>query len=93
MNLLKTELELVLNELRPLLNESLVLECKSLNTEQVLALFDKLEPMLKNINPECVNLLDDIRAVQGAEELVRYIEDYDFESAGRTLAGLIKKWK
>ena len=53
-------------------------------------LFDRLEPMLENINPECVNLLDELRNVSGTEVLVGQIEDYDFESAARTLASLKK---
>jgi len=46
--------------------------------------------MLENINPECVNLLDEIRAIPGAEELARQIEDYDFEAAAQTLEILTK---
>ena len=92
MNILKTELERVLEDLRPLLDEAEATEkLKQLNAEQVLALFDKLEPMLENINPESVNMIDDIRAVPGAEELARYMEDYDFGSAARALAELRKR--
>ena len=90
MNLLKTELESVLEELKPLLDEpqEAVLP---MSPQQIRALFEKLEPMLTDINPECVNLLDDIRAVPGAEELAGQIEDYDFESAAKTLAELKKR--
>ena len=91
LNLLKTELAHVLEELNPLLEESGE-GPRPLNIEQAMALFEKLEPMLENINPECVGLVDDIRAVAGAEELARQVEDYDFESASRTLAELKKKW-
>ena len=48
--------------------------------------------MLENINPECISLLDEIRAVPGTEALAREIEDYEFEPAVQTLAILKQKW-
>ena len=56
------------------------------------ALLETLAPMIENINPECVNLLDDVRAFPEMEELARHIENYDFESASRALAELKKDW-
>ncbi|MDR2531273.1 MAG: PAS domain S-box protein [Oscillospiraceae bacterium] len=95
MNLLESELEQVLNELRPLLseNEADVSKVKTLDTEQTIALFEKLEPMLENINPECVSLLKEIRMIPQAGKLAQQIEDYDFEEAATTLAELKKKWR
>ena len=93
MDLLQAELTLVIEELRPLLDEPAARESEPLNAEQILILFDQLEPLLENINPACMNLLDDINSIPGAEELARQIEDYDFESASRTLAELKKKWE
>jgi len=93
MNSLETELTAVLDELAPLLDESAAqINTGSPNSEQTRALFEKLESMLENINPECVNLLDEIRAVPGAEKLAQQIEDYDFESAAKTLAEFKKDW-
>ena len=89
-NLLKTELELVLDELKPLLDEPLE-SSRSMSAEQIQELFEKLEPMLERVNPECVNLLDDIRCVPDSEELASQIENYDFKSAARTLAELRKR--
>jgi ElaB/YqjD/DUF883 family membrane-anchored ribosome-binding protein len=88
MKSLKTELMQVLEELKPLLDESATQSKVELNAEQISALIEKIEPMLKNINPEVVNLLDDIRAIPGAEKLVCQIEDYDFEAAAQTLSEL-----
>jgi len=89
MRSLESEITAVLDELKPLLTGSAEKsEAKSMNAEQVRALFERLEPMLENINPECVSLLDEIRGIKGAEELARQIEDYDFESAAKTLAEL-----
>jgi hypothetical protein len=47
--------------------------------------------MLENINPECLGLLDDLRAVPGTEELVLRIENYDFDAAASALAELKKE--
>ncbi|MDR3020497.1 MAG: response regulator, partial [Treponema sp.] len=94
MDLLKTELTQVLEELRPLYDEHTARSVAgTLNTEQLPALFDKIKPMLENINPEVMNLLDDIRVIPGSEELVRQIEDYDFESAAETLVKLEKRYE
>ena len=92
MKILKSELEPVLEELRPLLDEEFAKSKKTLSFEQALAVFEKLEPLLEDLNSECMNLLDDVRSIAGAEELVRQIEDYEFELAAQTLAGLKKKW-
>jgi PAS domain S-box-containing protein len=89
---LETELSQVFGELSPLFDEPAREKTQFLNAEQVLALFEKLEPMLVNINPECAALLDDIRAVEGADELVQHIESYDFENAVRILMDLKKKF-
>jgi len=87
MNLLKNELASVLEKLKPLLDEP-EKKHESLTAEETLALINKLEPMLENINPECVNLLDEILAIPGTEELARQIEQYDFDAAIETLTGL-----
>ena len=93
MRSLEFELKAALEKLSPLLYEPAArTEPTDPNTEQVRVLFSKLEPMLETINPECVNLLDEIRTVPGTEELARQLEDYDFESAARTLAKIKKDW-
>ncbi|MCL2044566.1 MAG: ATP-binding protein [Treponema sp.] len=92
MNILKAELLSVLTELEQIFDESPVhREFKDLNAGEVLALFEKLQPMLENINPECIAMLDDIRVIPGSQDLVRQIENYDFEAAARTLSDLKKK--
>jgi HPt (histidine-containing phosphotransfer) domain-containing protein len=96
MGLLHSELERVLNELGPMLNnksETDVQEERILNAGQALALFERLKPMLENINPQCVNLLDEIREIPGTVKLVRQIEDYDFETAAETLAEITEEIK
>ncbi|MCL2031437.1 MAG: ATP-binding protein [Oscillospiraceae bacterium] len=95
MNRLKAELTPVLEELRPLLEEPEARQAPAspaLPAAQVQALFEKLGVMLQNINPECVMLLDELRAVPGTELLVRQVENYDFEAASGTLSELKEKW-
>ena len=91
MDILRTELEKVLEELKPLLDKPRE-AAKPLNNGQILALFDQLEPMLENINPRCTELLDDLRAVPETEELARQIEDYNFEAAIDILYILKRKY-
>ena len=91
MKILETKITSTLDELSGLLEEAPRRKAE-LSAEQTKELFEVLEEMLENINPESVNLIDDIRAVAGADELARQIENYDFETAKRTLAELKKKW-
>jgi CheY-like chemotaxis protein len=102
MNILKTELILVLDEFKPLLDENSTQDkSQTLTPEQITALFVKLKPMLENDNPECVDLLSTIRAVpdsgtetpehQLVNQLINQIENYNFKAAAGTLADLIKK--
>ncbi|MDR2964906.1 MAG: response regulator [Treponema sp.] len=94
MDILKNELTLVLEELKPLLSELKPQEIQEpMSTRQIQALFEKLEVMLKNINPESVNFIDELRTISGTEELASQIENYDFETAAETLARLKKRWK
>jgi CheY-like chemotaxis protein len=92
MNRLKIELLTVLDELKPLLDLTVIQHgSDNIDTGKTIAILEKLELMLENINPECVNMLDDIRNIPGTMELVRQIEDYDFETACQTLVELKKK--
>ncbi|MDR2543009.1 MAG: transporter substrate-binding domain-containing protein [Treponema sp.] len=97
--ILEEELGLVLDELRSLADKPATLfdepiiqnRINTLSDQQILALYEKLEPMLAKLNPECVELLDEIRSVPGTEELVKQIENYDFENAARILSDLKNK--
>jgi len=91
MDNLENEIAFVLNELNPLLDEpSQQTEASIMDAGQMRILFEKLEPMLESFNSECITLLDELRSVQGAGDLVRQIEDYDFESAVQTLVELMR---
>ncbi|MCL2055642.1 MAG: response regulator [Oscillospiraceae bacterium] len=91
MQSLEAQLSQVLDELLPLLDEPEE-KAQPLSGEQTLALFDTLGEMLENINPECVGLLSEVRAVPGTDELARMIEAYNFAGAARALDELRKEW-
>ena len=85
--ILKSELKLVLERLSPLLaGESLNKEAP--DEEKIRELFEKLESMLRSKNPECMNLLGEIRAVPGTEELARQIEEFEYKQAIAALSKL-----
>jgi len=89
LNLLKNELRVVLEELKPLIDEpEEKVEYRSVSDEQILELFEKLEPMLESRNSECLNMLDDIRTIRGLEDLALQIDNHNFKLAAQTLADL-----
>jgi PAS domain S-box-containing protein len=87
LNFLKAEFMLVVEEFKPLLSESTIIET-TLSAEQIFALLEKIEPMLENMNPEAADFLDDIRTIPDTDELVNQIENYDFDAAMITLTEL-----
>ncbi|MDR2532424.1 MAG: response regulator [Oscillospiraceae bacterium] len=89
---LDAELKLVLAELKPLLSE-FGKEGKSGSSEPgaVRDLLGRLETMLASNNPECMMLLDQLSAVPEAEELIGYVEDFEFKKAMQALDKLKKR--
>jgi hypothetical protein len=49
--------------------------------------------MLRSGNPECIRMIDKLRAVPGTGELIEQIEDFDFKPAVTTLVSFRQKWK
>jgi signal transduction histidine kinase/DNA-binding response OmpR family regulator len=94
LKLLETELTVALKELNLLLEETEIRkeeQAAALEQEQVRRLFDKLEPLLKGGNPECMNFIRDLQAVPGSELLIQQIEGFQFDMAYSTLAALRQK--
>ena len=82
----KNELEKVIEELKPLLAVPEPQEqAEPLSGEQIRELFNELEALLESRNTECMSLVDKIRAIPEAEELIWQIEDFDYEAALITL--------
>jgi CheY-like chemotaxis protein/nitrogen-specific signal transduction histidine kinase len=95
MTMLETELEAVLAELAPLQAESShpaeAVQGEQLDAQSALELFETLEPMLRMGSPESLMHIGLLRRIRGSEELIRHIEDFDFDQALVTLAGLKEK--
>ena len=92
MAMLKAELTPVIDEIRPLQNETEIREKpNALNREQTLALFAKLKPLLESDNTDCMDLLKDLRAVPEAQELSQKIENFDFKTASEILGELRRR--
>jgi CheY-like chemotaxis protein len=92
-NLLKAELIGVLDKLRPLLSDSAVTaNAPAMSDEQIKALLEKLEPMLKSKTPDCVELVDEIRGLPDSDELIQQIEEYNFRAALKIFTELKTKW-
>jgi CheY-like chemotaxis protein len=83
----KEQLDLLEDELKTVLEKYAELMVESQESRDVLSdiqtkeLLDKLEEMLENSNPECMNLIEDLQKIQGTEKLVEQLENFDFESA------------
>jgi len=91
---LQSEFDSFITELEPMLNNIRTQETiDPLSKKQTKELFDKLEVLLKDGNTGCLLLLDDVRNVPGADELVKNMETYDFNSAEQTLKELINQMK
>jgi signal transduction histidine kinase/CheY-like chemotaxis protein/HPt (histidine-containing phosphotransfer) domain-containing protein len=94
LSVLSAEIESALAGLAPLLNGS---EAKDKDitpacADKIREIIERLEPLLKNKNPECEDMLDEIRTIPGAEELARYIDKFKFRQALGELPNIKKEW-
>jgi len=92
---LESELKSVLDKLAPLLNESKEAEAevpdqnKFASKEEKQKFFNQLEEMLKNKNPQCINLIKSMYASPETGELVKQMEDFEFNKALDELKKLV----
>jgi len=71
-----------LEGLSPLLSETAAARKDvAISNEEAQELLEQLESMLKKWNPECVDMLGDINAIPGTENLVQLIEEFEFRKA------------
>jgi signal transduction histidine kinase/DNA-binding response OmpR family regulator len=95
--ILKSELNTVLSELSPLLDyvgkseENQTPVPPIPDSEKIHELLAKLETLLKGGNPECVKMIDDLRAVPNSGHLIKKIENFEFETALLELADILKR--
>jgi len=89
----ETELNKVLNKLMPVLNEE---NSKKItitdDKEKIQEIISRLEPLLTAKNPACEDMLDEVRSIEGCEELVTLIENFNFKQACNELSEIKAKW-
>ena len=76
-----TELNKVLDNLASIAAENEMNKEFITDPDEIKEIFDELKQMLIKRNPLCMELLDDIMAIKGAEELADYVEDFNFAKA------------
>ena len=88
------ELKSAMTEFEPLAHTrgEIVIPAEQLDGESARELFGELELLLKESNPECMNLTNKLRLIPNSGELIQKIEDFDFKSALDILAKLRKKF-
>jgi len=91
MERLKAELNIVLEELIPLVNEPDISEIgQPLTIPEANYLLDGILPFLKDNDPECLSYSNNLRAIPGSEKLIKQIENFDFNLATESLLELKK---
>ena len=104
LNILETELNNVLNEYSPLPEKNIVRAGAGNITsepEKMRELFQKLEVLLKNGNPECLDLINDLHIMPKTgslefyqiQQMIQQMEDFNFNSALCTFMELKKNLK
>jgi len=79
---METEFALALENLSSRLSDSVTDDAPETgDMEKVWDVIGKLESLLVNSRPECMDLLDDIRMLPSSGELARLVEEFEFESA------------
>jgi len=81
-----------LEELTPLVSqkydEDETVGSGEFDLEETLKMFDELEPMLYDGDPDSLAYIDRLRAVPGSGELISQIDNFDFKIAGESLKKL-----
>jgi len=89
---LEKELNAVLSNLAPLVSDhpQPVAETPAvpLDAKAALKFIEKVEPLLEDSDPECLNFIDGLRMMPGSEELIHQMENLDFEQALATLINI-----
>jgi CheY-like chemotaxis protein len=82
LDILESEFMSVLDDFSPLLEEfEAQKQIKITDEDRIREIFDKLEPLLINSNPDSVDFIGDIHRIEGAEVLAEKIEDFRFPQA------------
>jgi signal transduction histidine kinase/DNA-binding response OmpR family regulator len=89
LNVLKNELNEVLEEFAPLLSAQIPagisVKAAGFDVKKASELAEKLETLLRKGSPESLKLVDDLYAIPGSETLIEQIEEFNFDAALVTL--------
>jgi len=89
---LENELSAVLAALEPLIEDTVpVSEDKLLDNDAACKLLDELKPLLEDADMDCMALVDKLSFINGSEELIDQMENFDFTTAAETLEKLKKE--
>ena len=81
-HMLRDELDLVLKRLAPLAEKVNNKDVQLTNdNDKIQEILSKLEPKLKRHNTDCINMIDEIRTIPGAEKLAQFVDDFEFKQA------------
>jgi len=91
MTALEKELDVVLAELEPMVEKKTDAPdpSKLLDAAASYELLKKIEPLIHDSDPECLEYVDDLKSVPGSGELIRLIDDFDFTTAADLLKELL----
>jgi CheY-like chemotaxis protein/HPt (histidine-containing phosphotransfer) domain-containing protein len=95
LDVLKNELNAVIDELALIVEKNAAVSAgEALNEEEAKALLAELKPLLENGSANCLKYVDNLRRIQGSNELlvhqlIQQMEDLDFETALETFNRLI----
>ncbi|MCL2185368.1 MAG: ATP-binding protein [Treponema sp.] len=89
---LETELNVALTELTPLVFEpALPNVTELLDINSALEVLEKLETLLEDGDTECLTYISKLQMIPESGELIRQIEEFDFQPATKTLSDLKSK--
>ncbi|MCL2718824.1 MAG: transporter substrate-binding domain-containing protein [Lachnospiraceae bacterium] len=91
---LETELKTVLTEFAALVNDQappLPAAGEPYDPESARKLLERLKPLLKDNDSECLSFINELKSIPGSEDLVKQIESFDFNNAAEACSLLMKK--
>ena len=89
---LETELNIAITELTPLVLEiNIPIATKLHDINTALETLEKLETLLEDGDTECLNYISKLQLIPESGELIKQIEEFDFQPATKTLAKLKNK--
>jgi len=92
---LERELNNVITEFNIIVKEyeAPKVEGKRLDSGAASKLLDEIEPIIKDNDPECLKRLAELKMINGSENLIRQMEEFDFDAALDALNELRKSLK